>query len=152
MNIFDFEKRLKNHTANSKGEVDMNRLLSDLNIKPQGRSYRKYLFFFISGISLIGLSYLAYNNIPNTELEISKNGAVLEQAVFPTNTRKEVKNIVTNENPTSEKTTTNTFNTKSKAIAKKALSNTTTANLNRNYKKNAVNINTTIYTTPNRNK
>ena len=120
MDIFDFENRLKNHTDNSRGEVDMNRLLNDLNIKPQGRSYRKYIYFFVSGIALVGLSYLTYSNSQSSRHEISQSTVVLEEAASLNNTETEVKNTIINENPISEVSPTILPNKKSNSTAASA--------------------------------
>ncbi len=109
MNIFDFEKRLKNHADNSRGEVDMNRLLTDLNIKPQGTSYRKFIYFFISGIALVGLSYFTYSYLDSGSQDDMRTASITaEPESLNTTSKAEEKNIILNENPISENRSTST--------------------------------------------
>ena len=60
MNIFDFENRLKSHTANAKGEVDMDRLLSDLNLTPAPKRSNRKLFLLFAAALLVSFSAVSY--------------------------------------------------------------------------------------------
>ncbi len=107
MNIFDFENRLKSHTSNSRGEVDIDRLLGDLNIKPQTRSNRRYIYFFITSLVLVGLGCLAISDSFSTKQDHTKNIAAFE--VDPTSTqidKEEKLTTILTQTSQSEKTTT----------------------------------------------
>ena len=108
MNIFDFENRLKSHTTNSRGKVDFDKLLSDLDIKPQPRYRFGYKHFFFASIALIGLAYLTHSYILNESVqsEISTTAQVTE-ATAPTTAsiKKESKTILNNNTLSEEKTT-----------------------------------------------
>ncbi len=77
MNIFDFENRLKNYTSNSKGDVDMDRLLKDLNIKPQAKTNSRFAYYFFAAILTVGLSYIGYSIFLQSPMESASNQEVL---------------------------------------------------------------------------
>ncbi len=105
MNIFDFEHRLKNHAANSRGKVDMNKLLSDLDIKPQTKSYRKHIYFFVTGIVLVGLGYLTHSYVFDENTAVQKSAAVLQAKTAPSDIKTLEKEILS-KTPISEETIT----------------------------------------------
>jgi len=66
MNIFDFENRLRSHANSAKGEVDINRLLGDLNLIPTPKHTNRKLFFFLAAALLVSISSATYYYLSST--------------------------------------------------------------------------------------
>ncbi len=84
MNIFDFENRIKTHTDNSKGAVDMDRLLAGLDLAPQPRSSYRNLFFSASA-TLFCIAAIAYFIYPSN-ITAERSTPINTTEIISTNT------------------------------------------------------------------
>jgi len=80
MNIFDFENRVKTAANNVQHDLDMDRLLSDLNLQTKPSRFRILLpYFGFTGILLVSaLAYFAYTSLQTIESSTLERIEVIE--------------------------------------------------------------------------
>ena len=120
MDIFDFENRLKDYTTNSRGKVDMDRLLNDLDIKKSSRFKFGYKYFLFAGLALAGIAFFTYSFAFDDNQTSQLNAEVAEVVTVPTLDDKE-KNTILNKTTISEEKTTITLNNNTETNTNKTL-------------------------------